>query len=337
MAIRSVITKFEPINPNTHPGFAGELWVDNITGTLHLGDGATPGGQAALTYNFNGGGMAFPLLEVDLHNGGVQTGQVLQLGTAGYQAIITGPTPTGNDSAERLIIQGQRGAGSGEGGDVYFWGGDAEYNGGDIKIYAGNADNVTVGDGGYVNISGGDGATIAGDVAISGGGSNAGTGGDASLAAGAGVIPGNVWIYNNGYSWKFDADGTVTTPGNVAFPGNVLITPSQVRSGQGAGATGGYSFTGNEGGNDTGLFSPADGNVSIYSNTNHAMNLKPVSVANTADWTMFGTLQLIPQSSQPTGRPGMLAVCDGTAWNPGGDGNVHLLCYTTTWNIVGGT
>lgn len=157
------------------------------------------------------GGITFPPLEVNLHNGGVQIGQVLQFGESGRQAIITGPTPPNNANAERLIIQGQRATGTGEGGDVYLWAGDSQINGGDIKIYAGDADGVTAGYGGYVNIDGGYGLTQGGHVLITGGSSNT-ISGNLTLRAGQGGDHGSVYVSTYGHQWTFDANGVLTLP-----------------------------------------------------------------------------------------------------------------------------
>ena len=145
-----------------------------------------------------GGGTGFTIGTVDLHNGGVTTAQKLQFDDTGYQSVITGPTPNAGDSANRLIIQGQRASGQGEGGDVYVWGGDSQVNGGDIKIYAGDADSNSAGDGGYVNISAGYGHTNGGDITLHAGSSQ--------------TNPGNVNINTNGRNWTFDADGVLTLP-----------------------------------------------------------------------------------------------------------------------------
>ena len=200
------------------------------------------------TWNFTPNGtIIFPTLEVDLHNGGVQTGQVLQFGNSSQQAIITGPTPSANNAAERLIIQGQRGNGTGEGGDVYVWGGDADTNGGDIKIYAGDADNVAAGSGGYVNIDGGAGFDDGGGITLTGGISANGYGGTVNITGGSGELGGgaaslqggyggngqggtvqivggggnsqssygNVEIGSGTYAWLFNNSGNLVLPGNT--------------------------------------------------------------------------------------------------------------------------
>jgi hypothetical protein len=183
-------------------------------------------GNAQFAFNTNGTTI-FPTLEVDLHNGGVQTGQVLQFGDAGQQAIITGPTPAVDNNAQRLIIQGQRGNGTGEGGDVYLWAGDAENNGGDIKIYAGDADAGNVNDrGGYVNIDGGSGYTRGGQVEITGGYSSSGDGGYVNLIGGQGNIGGDANI-QGGYG-QAGPGGDVSIIGGAsgngqAEYGNVIV------------------------------------------------------------------------------------------------------------------
>ena len=194
------------------------------------------------------GTTRFPTLTVDLHNGGNQTAQTLQFGNPGQQAIITGPTPDANVSAQRLIIQGQRGNGElSEGGDVYVWAGDADTNGGDIKIYAGDADNVSTGQGGYVNIDGGAGFDNGGDIELTGGTSANGTGGFVNTAGGYGHTDGgavniqgghgqigtggavgiyggsgpvqgsygNVEIGSGTHAWLFDNSGNLTLPANT--------------------------------------------------------------------------------------------------------------------------
>ena len=65
-----------------------------------------------------GGGNNFQIGSVDLHNGGVQSAQILKFDDVSKQSVVTGPTPESGDSAQRIIIQGQRASGSGEGGDV---------------------------------------------------------------------------------------------------------------------------------------------------------------------------------------------------------------------------
>lgn len=182
------------------------------------------------TWAFNANGtMRFPSLNVDIHNGGVQNAQVLQFGEPYQQAIITGPTPDMNQNAQRLIIQGQRGQGTGEGGDVYFWGGDADTNGGDIKIYAGDADNPSSGNGGYVNIDAGNGYNSGGNVTLSAGNSSE-YGGNIQITSGYGAVQsGNVSVSVGGaHQWLFNTDGSLTLPGGMSIKtsyggGNRLI------------------------------------------------------------------------------------------------------------------
>lgn len=175
------------------------------------------------------GNLGFPITTVNLHNGGNQTGQVLQFNNPDHQVIITGPTPATDASAQRLIIQGQRATGTGEGGDVYFWGGDSQINGGDIKIYAGDADSTTEGYGGYVNISGGQGYNEGGDVSITAGYGTV-NGGSLSLSAGSGgTSSGSVFLNTGNKSWTLANDGSLQLPPDGTIKdnsGNILISSS---------------------------------------------------------------------------------------------------------------
>jgi len=195
--------------------------VPSANGAVYINANAATDQQ----WVFNTDGTTqFPELTVDLHNGGVQYGEVLQFGNASLQSIITGPTPAVDVAAQRLIIQGQRGNGTGEGGDVYIWGGDADINGGDIKIYAGDADNVIAGTGGNIHISSASGHDIGGDLALSAGNSSAGAGGDVSIRAGTGgAVSGNVYVYTNNGSntWTFGNSGNLSAPGAISAAGNV--------------------------------------------------------------------------------------------------------------------
>ena len=171
------------------------------------------------TYNWSfntDGSMEFPWIQTNLHNGGTQSAQTLKFGNPGQQVVITGPTPETNYNAERIIIQGQRGLGTGEGGDVYLWAGDAEgTNAGDIKIYAGDADQSDAGDGGYINIEGGRGFNNGGNVYIAGGNSFGGYGANVTIQSGNGVDAahnGAVLIYTGGNQWSFDREGVLTLP-----------------------------------------------------------------------------------------------------------------------------
>jgi hypothetical protein len=187
------------------------------------------------------------------------SGPTLQLSNDSQnQVIVTGPTATENNTnAQRIVIQGQRGYGStsttGEGGDVYIWGGvggDTNGNtegwnpgggsGGDIKLRGGEGLNdyggyvrieggnvahfstSTTGNPGFVEISGGDvvienaaGSSYGGDVRI--------TGGRAYTAT---TQSGVVQVITGGYMsglvagdkiWEFGNDGTLTLPNGGAF------------------------------------------------------------------------------------------------------------------------
>ena len=179
----------------------------------------------------------FKIAGVDLHNGGVQSSQILQFDDDSKQSIITGPTPASGTNSQRIIIQGQRAQGNGEGGDVYVWGGDADTNGGDIKIYAGDADNVSPdgGYGGYVNIDGGKGAITGGDVEITAGYSVGGQAGDVLIVGGStsSGVAGVVNINSNNKEWVFGADGGLTLPG-----GGIITDDVETVTLSGAGTVG---------------------------------------------------------------------------------------------------
>lgn len=209
------------------------IFMDNPSGS-----GVTKKISLSEISNAIGIGTSFEIASVDLHNGGVQTAQVLQFDDDSKQSVITGPTPPSGNSSQRIIIQGQRAQGGGEGGDVYVWGGDADINGGDIKIYAGDADNVSPdnGYGGYVNIDGGEGATTGGNVEITAGYSAGGQAGDVNIVGGStsSGVAGDVKIKTNNYNntWTFDANSSLTLPtsGTITFPDNSIQTTAYIPS-----------------------------------------------------------------------------------------------------------
>jgi hypothetical protein len=67
---------------------------------------------------------------------------------------------------------------------------------------------------------------------------------------------------NNTHVWTFGNDGTLEAAGKI------LAT-------QGAGTAGGYSFSGTEGDNDSGMFSNADGNVHFYADSTDVAYFTP--------------------------------------------------------------
>ena len=207
-------------NTNTPISIAYKNIEGNVLTTIDLhatyGNISTYNVDTSTYYNWaftDGGEIEFPENTVNLHNGGNQNAQVLQFGR-NMQAVITGPTPEENQNAQRIIIQGQTGNGTGEGGDVYVWGGDANTNGGDIKIYAGDADDGSTGQGGYVNIDGGTGHDNGGDVQITGGYSATNGGNVFITGGGAGVQGGNVQIGVAGgvHNTIFNFDGSIMIP-----------------------------------------------------------------------------------------------------------------------------
>lgn len=83
--------------------------------------------------------------------------------------------------------------------------------------------------------------------------------------------------------------------------------------------TNGYSFSGTEGGNDTGMFSAADGILKLVSNTN------TVVTVNSNKTITLAVLTAAPSSP----AIGTIAVADGTSWDPA---TVGGLAYPVFYN-----
>jgi hypothetical protein len=291
------------------------IYVNDPTGNagnISLRTGSV--GNANVWKFVTDGSVIFPTLTVDIHNGGNQQAQTLQFGDDTQQAIITGPTPAVDTNAQRLIIQGQRGNGTGEGGDVYFWAGDADTNGGDIKIYAGDADNVSTGYGGYINLDGGSGFDNGGQVNITGGYSANGQGGAVSVSAGQGGTDGGAININGG-------SATANQGGNIAL-----------QAGYGGNNGGEVRLTGGS----AGVGIPGYGNVVLVSgastwtfdNTGNIViaggNSVIQSIANSSlDPTLpnVSTMTLTPDSNYGS----QVLVLDPTA-----PGHIHLRAYASS-------
>ena len=257
--------KFTRWGNNSGEGFTWQRRLIDTTQLdegLHFADG-TVQTTAGVTFDANGsidlsGGLTLPYLS-NMGYSVLNTldGPTLQLGNdSNNQVIVTGPTATAdNSSAQRIVIQGQRGYGStsttGEGGDVYIWGGvGGETNsnsngwglgggsGGDVKLRGGEGLNDT---GGYVRIEGGNVAHWStsssgnpGFVEITGGdvtsenAAGSSYGGDVRITGGraytATTQSGVVQVITGGYIngdvagdkiWTFANDGTLTLPGAI--------------------------------------------------------------------------------------------------------------------------
>ncbi len=205
-------------------------------------------GNHAWTFAQDGSLKLPSLNNTGYENGYGLNGPTLRLGGENDpydQVIITGPTPNQNvPSAQRIVIQGQRGFGtwtdttSGEGGDVYIWGGVGGEStvegtgyggsGGDIKIRGGQGQNNS---GGYVKIEGGSaadfngGSNTGGYIEISAGdatGGGNGSGGDVNIRGGRKQGTGNNGNVNirtganSEYEWQFDNGGNLTLPTGIA-------------------------------------------------------------------------------------------------------------------------
>jgi len=151
------------------------------------------------------------------------SGLVLKLGSINQQAIITGPVPVPGsyDAAPRLVVAGQDGVNSGEGGDIYLWAGRSGPTGGtggDIKVDAGQGYYGS--EGGTIKIRGGSsdgsgaGISQGGFIEITAGSGNIGA--PINITAGQGnsqANSANVSIHTAyGGTWNFDNAGTLTLP-----------------------------------------------------------------------------------------------------------------------------
>jgi hypothetical protein len=269
MALRKVITKYEPIDANLYIGADGELWVDTESAAVHVGDSSTPGGLDLLS--------AAPGFS--------------------FSEWYGEPNLTTSDPFEYTRIQMQ---------STTDWIDNGDYGRATLSWHDLNYSQ-------YTHIQADPyGATI-------------------NLAAWNG--PNSFYIY----SWQFGVDGT-SIPNDLYLYGNVIMdssTTTQIQATQGTGATGGYTFSGNEGSGDTGMFSPTDGDLNLYSQGNQVIHIAPVTTVNEAVVTLYGALTLNLQTVQPTGVAGMLAMCDGSGWDGGGDGLQHLMCYINgSWHKV---
>ena len=111
-------------------------------------------------------------------------------------------------------------------------------------------------------------------------------------------MDGDLYIGNKGDLWVNLDDGTIhisdtVNPGGntvaywdtnniTSLPGELNVA-GQVLAGQSgpSGNTGGYSFNGNEGGNDTGMFSTTDGDLRFYSNATQVVRMTAGNLAVT--------------------------------------------------------
>ena len=278
----------------------------------------------------NDGSVVPPILTVDLHNGGNQTAQTLQFGDNTQQAVITGPTPTGNDNAQRLIIQGQRGNGTGEGGDVYIWGGDSQINGGDIKIYAGDADSGSSGQGGNIHVTGGTGTNTGGEITLTGGWTTDGVGARVQATGGRGSTTGGNVTLNGGYGDQ--NGGPINIFGGIG--GNGLGSYGNVNIGAGA-STWTFDNTGN-------LQVPTVGNITTPLATGGAAGYNVNIVAGAADQTDYyttagGNVNILgglgaSNDGGGGGQGGSVNISAGVSSDPAGvSGNVTINTFTNAW------
>lgn len=87
------------------------------------------------------------------------------------------------------------------------------------------------------------------------------------------------------------------TSGNVAVPGKLTVTGGVLARGGAPGALGvsnnGYSFSGNGGDNDSGLFSTADGTLELYTQNSERMRINDLGAIGIGTGTPGATLHII--------------------------------------------
>lgn len=72
----------------------------------------------------------------------------------------------------------------------------------------------------------------------------------------------------------------------------------------------------------------------VYSNFQFLNDVGDWDNATDTQWARFA---LKPLATAPTGEDGMIAVCDGSGWDPGSDGNQYLMLYLNSgWVRVSG-
>ena len=107
---------------------------------------------------------------------------------------------------------------------------------------------------------------------------------------------------NNAHVWTFGDNGTLEAAGKI------LAT-------QGAGTAGGYSFSGTEGDNDSGMFSNADGNVHFYADSTDVAYFTPAEfvISRPAYLTTItaNTLALNNALTVPNGGTGVTSFTSG--------------------------
>ena len=242
-----------------------ELIIGGENSNFKIGSGANASASiSANSYSWTfgtDGTIAPPVLNVTRGDvsSGTLSGFTFNIGNGSNEAILTTPDgdATGFTSSQRLVINPGKGADgtSGEGGDIYLWGGrggDTGGSGGDIKIRGGQG--MLTGDGGYIRVEGGDaqGSGTAGYITLDSGqgvdsvggyirmrggyssnngggyaqiqggyGAN-GDGGEVSLVAGGSDFGqsryGNIRLQSGSYQWNFNNQG------NLIFPDSSVQT-----------------------------------------------------------------------------------------------------------------
>lgn len=297
-------------------------WTFNNDGRISLPTKTMPGYSASYTLN----------------------GSTLQLGASGSETIITGPTPNSvTPTAERFIIQGQQGYGTGEGGDVYLWAGCGNDDladplteggpGGDAKVRGGYSYGIA--DAGYVNIKGGwaQGSGAGGDISIEGGRAQGeGAGGDVDIQGGYANLSGD-----GGRVWIKGANSNTGIGGDVELEAGTGGTAGAIKI-----TNGGYTWTFD---NDKKLNFPGFQNSQSFNKANG--NLTIATATSGTAWTgslYHSTVKLIIQAEylvegiyQVQSCEVLLVRSSGTVVNHVTYGNVytHDPLFTVTSSVDG--
>jgi hypothetical protein len=225
--ISSLTASISTLNTNLATATASIVALEEqLTGLTSSNGPAGPTGPTGPAGFGTTGAISFPFLPGNARTG---SGDNLQFEKGSvYQKIIS--TQDGTESVpnvERLVICGgdsyQNGPTySGEGGDVYLYGGKGQ-NGGDIKVDAGNG----ISEGGTVKVRGGYTETGAGGfVEITAGDSSDGDGGDVEITAGTGYGNGNDGgsvLITSGYGANTGGNITLDAANGGTAGGNVIV------------------------------------------------------------------------------------------------------------------
>ena len=273
-----------------------------LSGGSSGGTANPAGNNTEIQFNDNDAFGASPDLTFDSGTGILSTTSIKAKSQTQQFLIEGADTDSGNTNSQRMIFQGTKGYGYGEGGDTYIWAGYGGYryetnpadtdpyaragSGGDVKVRGGQGIN-----GGYVKIEGGHAVNTSADtsyaaaggyIRIAAGDSYYGPGGDVNVFAGrsyynneapSGNI--NLYTYESGgtqHLWEFNSNG------NTEFPGNVIAN----------------SYYG-DGSNLTGIVAAAGAISKTYSELVDNINSSALTAGATYIITDFQTCYDVPE------------------------------------------